>query len=151
MWCPRCGSQTEDQAKFCSACGMDLSTYQRLWQDQGAQAAYGQPEAPKPAPTPQPQQTSPSPPEQTPTLQPAVPQGQRPQIPNYLGWSIAVLILCFWPTAIPAIINSTQVDSRLARGDVDGAWEASRKAKMWCWISFAIGVVLLGIVLAANY
>jgi t-SNARE complex subunit (syntaxin) len=57
-----------------------------------------------------------------------------------LGWAIAVLLLCFFPTGIAAVVYSTQVDSKLAYGDIAGAWESSRKAKMWCWISFGISV-----------
>ena len=68
------------------------------------------------------------------------PYGMRPHIPNYLGWAIAVLILCFWPTGIPAVVFASQVDNRLAMGDIEGARESSRKAKMWCWITFGISV-----------
>ena len=66
--------------------------------------------------------------------------GMRPHVPNYLGWAIAVLILCFWPTGIPAVVFASQVDNRLAMGDFEGARESSRKAKMWCWISFGIAI-----------
>ncbi len=69
-----------------------------------------------------------------------MPYGTRPHIPSYLGWAIAVLILCFWPTGIPAVVFASQVDSRLTMGDFEGARESSRKAKMWCWISFGIAV-----------
>ncbi len=71
-----------------------------------------------------------------------------PNIPSYLGWAVAVLILFFWPTGIAAVVYAARVNSRLALGDVAGAQEASRKAKMWCWVSFivAIVVVVLGIV-----
>jgi hypothetical protein len=34
------------------------------------------------------------------------------------------------------------VSTLLSVGDVWGAKEASRKAKIWCWISFGIGVAL---------
>jgi hypothetical protein len=68
------------------------------------------------------------------------PYGMLPRVPSYLGWAIAVLILCFWPTAIPAVVFASQVDNRLAMGDVNGAMESSRKAKMWCWISFGIAI-----------
>lgn len=69
-----------------------------------------------------------------------------PNIPSYMGWAIATLILCFWPTGIVAVVYASKVGNRLAIGDVSGAQEASRKAKVWCWITFAIG--LIGVVIA---
>jgi hypothetical protein len=69
-------------------------------------------------------------------------------IPSYLGWAIAVLILCFWPTGIAAVIYAGQVESRLAYGNLAGARESSRKARMWCWITFAIGVAIWALTIA---
>jgi hypothetical protein len=117
-----------------------LATYQQLWQSTGSNT---------PGQTAQPPQTPPAyqpPAHQAPQYQPSGLQGQRPHIPSYLGWAIAVLLLCFWPTGIAAVVYATRVDSMLAYGDIAGAWEASRKAKMWCWISF--GIAMAGLVLA---
>ncbi|MBI3260292.1 MAG: CD225/dispanin family protein [Ignavibacteriae bacterium] len=72
-------------------------------------------------------------------------------VPNYLVQSILVTIFCCMPTGIAAIIFSSQVNTKLAVGDFDGARESSRKAKLWCWISFGAGVgymLILGIVIA---
>ena len=77
-----------------------------------------------------------------PAYQPAYPGGVLPNIPSYLGWAIATLILCFWPTGIVAIVYATKVGNLLAVGDVYGAKEASHKAKMWCWITFGIAVAV---------
>jgi len=68
------------------------------------------------------------------------PGGVTPNVPSYLGWAIAVLILCFWPTGIAAVVYATKVGNLLAVGNVYAAQEASRKAKMWCWITFGIAV-----------
>jgi len=67
-----------------------------------------------------------------------------------MGWAIATLILCFWPTGIVAVVYASKVGNRLALGDVLGAQEASRKAKMWCWITFGIGVawVVIAVIVA---
>ncbi|OFW60682.1 MAG: hypothetical protein A2133_05635 [Actinobacteria bacterium RBG_16_64_13] len=73
--------------------------------------------------------------------------GMMPRVASHMGWAIAVLILCFWPTAIAAIVNASRVNNRLAMGDVYGAQEASRKAKMWCWISFIIGILWIVVVI----
>ena len=64
--------------------------------------------------------------------------GTIPKIPSYMGWAIVTLILCFWPTGIAAVAHASQVGNRLAVGDVAGAKESSRKAKIWCWITFGI-------------
>jgi hypothetical protein len=63
-----------------------------------------------------------------------------------MAWAIITLILCFWPTGIAAVVYASRVGDRLAIGDIAGAREASRKAKMWSWISF--GIALAGVVIA---
>ena len=77
------------------------------------------------------------------------PAGGQP-IPTYLSTSIVVLICCFWPTAIPAIIAATNVNKALGRGDIEAAKAASAKAKMWCWISFGIGLGLGILIIIGN-
>src|ERR1051325_6900915 len=62
-------------------------------------------------------------------------------VPNYLVQSILVTLCCCLPGGIVALIFAAQVNSKLAAGDVAGAEAASRNAKMWCWISFGIGVL----------
>ena len=63
-------------------------------------------------------------------------------VPNYLVLAI-ISIFCCWPLAIPAIIFATQVNGKVAAGDIAGAQDASKKAKMFSFI--AIGLGLLGI------
>jgi hypothetical protein len=72
-----------------------------------------------------------------PVPMPAVPAGN---VSNYLWQSIAVTLCCCLPLGIPAIVFAAQVNTKLAAGDVAGAQEASRKAKLWCWIAFGLGV-----------
>lgn len=64
------------------------------------------------------------------------------KVPNYLWQSIVCLILCCLPLAIPALIFATKVNPALEAGDIQAAREASAKAKMWCWISFGVGLVV---------
>ena len=170
MYCPHCGASNDDAAASCSSCGFDLNQYQQQWTSEGAAtggqpesgggAAQGKgtgPQAPgHDARTYQPppyqgsvyqappyqqqyQRAYQAPPYQTGGYG-RPPYGSIPRIPSYLGWAIAVLILCFWPTGIAAVVFASQVDNRIAIGDVYGAQESSRKAKLWCWISFGIGV-----------
>lgn len=71
--------------------------------------------------------------------------GAPPQkIHNYLAESILVTVLCCMPLGIPAIVFAAQVNGRIQAGDIQGAMESSRKAKMWVWWSFGVG---LGIVI----
>lgn len=77
--------------------------------------------------------------------------GQGAPPPNYLVWAILSVILC-WPLAIPAIVFSTQVNSKWAMGDVAGAQDASAKAKkfaIWAAVAGVIGGVLYFIGFAA--
>jgi hypothetical protein len=60
-------------------------------------------------------------------------------VPNYLVQAILVTIFCCIPFGIVSIIYAAQVNSKLAIGDVAGAMESSRSAKLWAWISFGIG------------
>ena len=62
------------------------------------------------------------------------------EIPNYLAQSILVTLFCCLPFGIPAIIFSAQVNGKIAAGDIQGALESSRKAKMWAWLSFGFGL-----------
>lgn len=65
-------------------------------------------------------------------------------VPNYLAQAILVTVFCCVPLGIPAIVFAAQVNGKLSAGDYNGAVKTSRKARMWCWISFGVG---LGIVI----
>jgi hypothetical protein len=69
-------------------------------------------------------------------------------IPNYLVQSILVTIFCCLPLGIPAIVFAAQVNGKLAAGDVQGALNASKNAKMWSWISFGCGIAMELIIVA---
>ena len=56
--------------------------------------------------------------------------------PNYLVQEILVTIFCCVPFGIVAIIFAAQVNGKFAGGDYAGAALASKRAKMWSWISF---------------
>ena len=62
---------------------------------------------------------------------PRTPATPAASVPTYLVWAILVTLLCFLPTGIVAIVFATQVNNKLAAGDVAGAMEASGRAKMW--------------------
>jgi uncharacterized membrane protein len=68
--------------------------------------------------------------------------------PNYLVWAILSTVLCFWPLGIASIVFSTQVNSKWARGDVEGAQASSRKAKTFAILTAVVGLVGIVIVTA---
>jgi len=64
------------------------------------------------------------------------------KIPNHLIPAILVTIFCCMPFGIPAIVYAAQVDGKISAGNIPAALEASRKAKMWCWIAFGSGLAI---------
>jgi hypothetical protein len=79
----------------------------------------------------------PVPPIQTPGV--VLPPGASMQ--NYLVFAILATVFCCPATGIPAIIYAAQVNGKLQAGDLAGAKAASDNAKLWCWISFGVGIV----------
>jgi hypothetical protein len=71
-------------------------------------------------------------------------------VPNYLVQAILCTLCCCLPFGIVAIVFAAQVNGKLQAGDYAGAVEASRKAKMWCWIAFGVGLAVNGILLLLN-
>jgi predicted RNA-binding Zn-ribbon protein involved in translation (DUF1610 family) len=76
--------------------------------------------------------------------------------PNYLVQAILVTLFCCLPFGIVAIVYAAQVNGRAHAGDMAGAQSASDSAKMWCWVSFGLGLgvsvlwFFLGIIGAIN-
>ena len=68
----------------------------------------------------------------------AIPPGT---VPNYLVQSILVTLCCCLPLGVVAIVYASQVNSKLAVGDHQGAVNSSNNAKKWCWIAFGLGIV----------
>ncbi len=69
---------------------------------------------------------------------PGAPVAHAP-IPNYLVPAI-VSIFCCQPFGIVAIIFAAKVDGLVARGDIVGAMDASKKAKTWMWVAYGSGL-----------
>jgi hypothetical protein len=63
------------------------------------------------------------------------------ELKNYLVQAILLTLCCCLPVGIVALVYSTQVNSKLALGDVAGAQVASDKARMWCWIALLSGLI----------
>lgn len=69
-------------------------------------------------------------------------QTSLPQTPpkNWLVESILVTIFCCLPFGIAGIVFASQVNSKFAAGDYNGALVASREAARWTKIGFWITV-----------
>jgi hypothetical protein len=78
----------------------------------------------------------------TPPPPPATPPAN---IPNYLVPAIISTICCCLPAGVVSIIFATQVNGKVASGDIQGAMDASAKAKMWFIIAIVAGVIVNGI------
>ena len=134
MYCPNCGQETGGYTRVCPACG-------ELLDNGSASAGQSQPTNNymnynvSPAPV-------------------------APQIPDYKVQSVLLIIFscvlcclsCFsilaLPFAIAALVNSNKISAHLAAGNIELAQEASKKTKMWCWVSFGIllGAVIFSII-----
>ena len=86
----------------------------------------------------------------------AVAAAPRMTIPSYLAQAIILTIVSLWcclplPLGVVAIVYAAQVNSKFTAGDIAGAQQASKNAKMWCWITLGTGllVVLVYIILLA--
>lgn len=126
MFCPKCGTENANNSANCSNCGEILN-----------------PQATAPVATP---------------VAAAAPAAS---IPNYMVQSILLLvasILCCWttlafPFSIVAVVFASQVNGKVAAGDIAGAKAASGNAKLWCWITFGIFAVvaLIELIFVALY
>lgn len=109
---------------------------------------YGRvPDAPRDASLPT------APPPLPPAIQqPPAPQGrgtepdtERPKIPSHMKAAVLLtLACCFPPTSLVAIVFAAGVNRMLAAGDIAGAMNASRKARLWCWITVVAGILVNG-------
>jgi hypothetical protein len=51
-------------------------------------------------------------------------------------------LFCCWPLSIVAIIFAAQVNGKVASGDIQGAMDASKKAKLFSFLAIGIGLGL---------
>ena len=72
---------------------------------------------------------------------PPSPTATPANIPNYLIPAILALFCC-WPLSIVAIIFAAQVNGKVASGDIQGAIDASKKAKLFSFVAIGIGLGL---------
>ena len=74
---------------------------------------------------------------------PPPPSGTHDKVPNYLILAIISALCCF-PLGIISIVFAAQVNGKVTSGDIPGALNASKKAKMFSYIFIGLGIVVWG-------
>jgi hypothetical protein len=69
--------------------------------------------------------------------------GAPDKVPNYLIPAIISAVCCF-PLGIISIVFAAQVNGKVQQGDIAGALDASKKAKILSYIFIGLGVLLWG-------
>lgn len=168
MYCPKCGQEVGDYTRICPSCGELLEDASSAVQQ--PQTGYSQPQPDNPTDAAQqPQQNSNSYSGQQPGQNYSNPGYQpspdMPVIPDYKVQSILLIVfssvlccvtcmsLLALPFAITALVYSNKIKTYISMGDIALAREASRKTKMWCWVSFGIliGAIVISIIFAIVY
>ena len=76
--------------------------------------------------------------------------GQPPNVPTHLVGAILTTIFCCQIAGIVSIVYAAQVNGKLARGDVAGAMESSKKASTWMWAGVIVGGLINIIAIAST-
>lgn len=61
-------------------------------------------------------------------------------VQTYLAQAILATLFCCMPLGLVAIYHTGQVNGMIASSNYPMALETSRKARRWCWITFAVGL-----------
>ena len=65
------------------------------------------------------------------------------QVPSNLVWGILSTLCCCLPLGIVSIVYASKVEGYVIAGDIEKAKENSKKAAMWAWISFGLGLFFI--------
>lgn len=144
MFCPYCGQQNPDEAKFCGACGkqMELAPSQAVHQPAPPVAA-----APPPPPVVTTPPVVPQPPQPA-ALSASEPAALQFHVPTHLVLAIIATLCCGCPpVGIISLIFALQVSGKLKSGDIAGAQRASSRAKLWGIVGIILGLIANGIAL----
>ena len=63
-------------------------------------------------------------------------------VPNYMAWSILNILCCFWILGCVACFFSIQTDDSKKNGDIQGALNNSRTARIINIVSTILGLIL---------
>jgi hypothetical protein len=68
-----------------------------------------------------------------------------------LAFAIVSTVMCCPPFGIPAIVYAAKITGQLSVGDLMGAQESARKAKMWSWIAIGSWLLLIALYFGAIF
>lgn len=77
---------------------------------------------------------------ETPHDAPASSIPSEPMPPTYLVATILATVFCCIPTGIVGIWFASKVSGKYFMGDLEGARKCSRRAAIWCIVSFSLGI-----------
>ena len=157
--CPYCRAKMAPAEMVqCPGCG--TPHHRDCWEENCGCTVFGCLHAPKDEPktTISDEMTGATPPPFAPNQQGNPQPGNVPPViapptirpPSHLILAIVFTLFCCpaFPFGIASIYFALQVEPRATAGDSTGATDASRKALMWAWITFGVGLPLLLIALA---
>jgi Interferon-induced transmembrane protein len=167
MKCPNCSAKLAPGTTECEFCGhritsvTDFLAQNKIPSMPSVSAATSAPPGPplqsatvvmSPLPESAVPQPSPSPSENP--YQHQSEASYKNEIPNHMLWAVistvaatffSICTCCFIPLGLPsgiaAITFANKVNTLLAMGDVEGAKEASKKAKLWSWVTTALAII----------
>lgn len=70
-----------------------------------------------------------------------LPASRKPSFTSFLAPAILVTLFCCAPFGVAAVVYAARVDPLLSGGDPSGAEESARKARLWTWVAFGLGLL----------
>lgn len=64
-------------------------------------------------------------------------------VKNHMVGAILCTLFCCLPCGIVAIVKASQVNTKLAQGDVAGAENAAQSAKTWILVAVILGLIVI--------
>lgn len=142
MFCPNCGVENPDNATVCSSCGANLNEVNQEQPIQQPQQPFQQPPQQFTNQPMQSQQPVSQYQQVPPQYNQPYNQQPKPNINNYLIWSILCTIFCCLPCGIVGIVYSNKVNTALNMGNIEEAIKSSKTAKTWNLVGTIVGAVI---------
>lgn len=70
-----------------------------------------------------------------------LPAPRPPSFTSFLVPAVLATLFCCAPFGVAAVVYAARVDPLLAGGDPTAAEESARKARLWTWVAFGVGLL----------